>query len=58
MVIGLAVMVGSDLWIFLNLPGFMIVVGGTFAATLIKFPLTTCMSVFIDGIKAAFVDRK
>ena len=58
MVIGLAVMVGSDLWIFLNLPGFMIVVGGTFAATLIKFPLTTCMSAFIDGIKVAFVDRK
>ena len=27
-VIGLAVAVGSDLWIFLNLPGFLIVLGG------------------------------
>ncbi|MDP6788033.1 MAG: hypothetical protein QGI13_12980 [Rhodospirillales bacterium] len=37
-VVTLAILTGSDLWIFLNLPGFLIVMGGTFAATLIKFP--------------------
>ena len=32
-----AILTGSDLWTFLNLPGLIIVLGGTFAATLIKF---------------------
>ena len=36
----------------------MIVIGGTFAATLIKFPISTCVSALVEGSKAVFVDRK
>lgn len=57
-VIGAAVMVGSDLGVFLNLPGFLIVVGGTFAATLIKFPISNLAGALWDGIKVAFISRR
>ena len=56
-VITFAVSSGSDFYIFLNLPGFFIVFGGTAAAVLIKFPLKICIQSFIAGIKTAFVDR-
>ena len=56
-VVTLAILTGSDLWIFLNLPGFLIVVGGTFAATLIKFPLSGMFVAFTAGVKAAFVNE-
>ena len=54
-VVAAAILVGSDMWIFLNLPGFLIVVGGTFAATLIKFPITKVFVALKVGIHAAFV---
>ena len=38
-VVALAILTGSDFGIFLNLPGILIVMGGTFAATMIKFPM-------------------
>ena len=57
-VVTLAIMTGSELSIFLNLPGFLIVVGGTFAATLIKFPIAGVFVAFFVGIKAAFVNEK
>ena len=57
-VVTLAIMTGSDLSIFLNLPGFLIVCGGTFAATLIKFPLSGVFVAFFVGAKAAFVNEK
>lgn len=57
-VVTFAVLSGSDLWLFLNLPGFLIVVGGTFAATLIKFPLSSVFTALRIGIKAAFVSVK
>lgn len=47
-----AIITGSDLTIFINLPGLMIVVGGTIAATLIKFPLTHCFSAVRVAFKA------
>ncbi len=47
-----AIVTGSDLMIFLNLPGVMIVVGGTAAATLIKFPLAHCFSAVRVAFKA------
>ena len=56
-VVTLAIMTGSDLWIFLNLPGFLIVIGGTFAATLIKFPISGVFVAFFVGVKAAFVNE-
>ena len=48
-VVTVAIMTGSELSIFLNLPGYLIVFGGTFAATLIKFP--------ISGVFVAFFRR-
>ncbi len=54
-VVTLAIMTGSELWIFLNLPGFLIVIGGTFAATLMKFPISGVFVAFFVGIKAAFI---
>ncbi len=54
-VVTLAIMTGSELSIFLNLPGFLIVIGGTFAATLMKFPISGVFVAFFVGIKAAFV---
>lgn len=53
-VVALAVLAGSDFWVFLNLPGFLIVLGGTLAATLIKFPIATVFVAFRVGLKAAF----
>lgn len=55
-IVGLAIASGSNFNIFLNLPGFMIVAGGTIAATMIKYPIT---GVFISlplGFKAAFTN--
>ena len=53
-----AILVGSDLYVFLNLPGFLIVCGGTFAATLVKFPITKVFIAFKVGLQAAFVADK
>jgi len=57
-VVTLAIMTGSELSIFLNLPGFLIVLGGTFAATLIKFPISGVFVAFFVGMKAAFVNER
>ena len=56
-VVMLAIMTGSDLSIFLNLPGILIVLGGTFAATLIKFQLHNVFVAFTVGIRAAFINE-
>ena len=57
-VVGLAIMTGSGFGIFLNLPGFLIVLGGTFAATLIKFPISGVFVAFFVGVRAAFVNER
>ena len=58
LVVGLAVVVaailiGSGLDLFLNLPGFLIVVGGTLAATFVKFPLKNVFSALKTGANTA-----
>jgi len=57
-VIVLAILEGSDLWVFLNAPGFLIVVCGTLAATMIKFPIAKVFTAFKIGVVAAFVNEK
>jgi chemotaxis protein MotA len=57
-IVGLAIASGSDFKIFLNLPGFMIVGGGTFAATMIKYPLTGVFISMPVGFRAAFTNDK
>jgi len=58
LVVGLAVVVaailiGSGLDLFLNMPGFLIVVGGTLAATFVKFPLQNVFSALKTGATTA-----
>ena len=57
-VVSLAILTGSDFWIFVNLPGFLIVVGGTLAAIMIKFPMSGTLLAFPAGLKAAFTNKK
>jgi len=57
-VVTLAILTGSDFWIFYNLPGLLIVLGGTFAATMIKFPLSGVFIAMPVGFKAAFTNEK
>ena len=61
LVIGLTVVIlaiasGSDFWIFVNVPGILIVFGGTFAAIMIKFPLAGVFIAMPVGFKAAFTN--
>ena len=46
LVILTAIMVSSGIGIFINVPGLLMVCGGTFAATLIKFPFEQVRSAF------------
>ncbi len=56
LVIG-AILMGSSLTLFLNIPGLMIVVGGTLGATLINYPLPDLLKV-VRVVKNAFFHRK
>lgn len=53
-IIALAVLSGSNISAFINLPSILIVLGGTFAATLIKFPIGICFSSFGLAMRKAF----
>jgi chemotaxis protein MotA len=57
LVVILAMLSNASLLTFLNLPGLAIVLGGTFAVTLIKFRLGSVMSAFRLASRAAFMDR-
>ena len=47
------ILVGSGLDLLLNLPSFVIVIGGTVAATCVKFPLQNVFSAFKIGASTA-----
>jgi chemotaxis protein MotA len=49
-IVGAAIASGSSLTIFFNLPSILIVLGGTIAATLMKFSLTHCL----NAVKVAY----
>ena len=53
-IIAFAMLSGSDISAFINIPGLLIVLGGTFAATLIKFPIGICFSSFGLALRKAF----
>ena len=53
-IIAFAILIGSDISAFINIPGLLIVLGGTFAATLIKFPIGICFSSFGLALRKAF----
>ena len=46
-----AILLGGDARTFINVPGMMIVFGGTIAATLLTFPLKDILTAF----KSAFI---
>ncbi|MBZ0215663.1 MAG: MotA/TolQ/ExbB proton channel family protein, partial [Fimbriimonadaceae bacterium] len=49
---------GGDILTFVNLPSFLIVIGGGFAATFIRFPLAVVFSSLAVGGKIAFTHKK
>ncbi|MHC8509106.1 MAG: MotA/TolQ/ExbB proton channel family protein [Rhodospirillales bacterium] len=53
-VIVVAILLDSGLGTFVNVPGLMVVIGGTVAATLIKFTLKDMVASFKAGISIAF----
>ena len=51
-----SILIGGSPIMFVNIPSLVIVIGGTFAVTLMKFPLANTLGAFKVGIKA-FLDR-
>ena len=49
-----AILLGPNAVIFFNIPGLLIVIGGTFTATLIKFSLSHTLGAFKVALKAFF----
>jgi len=47
-----AIVVGGDVGLFINVPSILIVVGGTFGATLMMFPLGNFLGAFSVALKA------
>jgi chemotaxis protein MotA len=56
-VILLAIITGGDFATFVNVPGLLVVLGGTIASTLIKFSLADCLYALKLGVRQAFVDE-
>lgn len=57
LIVSLAMLANATVLTFINLPGLAIVVGGTFAVTLIKFRLPSVLAAFRLAFSAAFTDR-
>lgn len=57
LIVVLAMLANASVLTFLNLPGLAIVLGGTFAVTLIKFRMPSVLSAFRLAFRAAFTDR-
>ncbi|MCA1298292.1 motility protein A [Stappia indica] len=57
-VVTIAILLGGNITQFIDLPSILIVLGGGFAATLVRFPLAGIGSAFIVGSKAAFTHKK
>jgi chemotaxis protein MotA len=52
------IMMGGDLGMFLDMHAFIVIFGGAFAATLIRFPFTTMLHGIPMGMKYAFTMRR
>jgi len=57
LIVVVAMLANASALTFLNLPGLAIVIGGTFAVTLIKFRMPSVVSAFRLAMRAAFTDR-
>lgn len=57
-IVGFAIILGGNFAGFVDVPSVFIVVGGTIAATFIRFPLTHVATAVVLGGKVAFTHRK
>src|SRR5665213_12704 len=57
-VVGLVIMMGGDLHMFVSEHAFIVIFGGSFAATLIRFPLSSIFHGLPLGAKFAFTMRR
>ncbi|MGI9387959.1 MAG: MotA/TolQ/ExbB proton channel family protein [Methyloligellaceae bacterium] len=57
-IVAVAIFIGGDVGTFVNVPSLLIVVGGGFAATVIRFPLANVFSALALGGKIAFTHKK
>jgi len=57
-IVGAAIFVGGDFIAFVNVPSLLIVIGGTIAVTVLRFPLTGVLSSLVMGGKIAFTQKK
>ncbi len=57
-IVGAAIFMGGDFMTFLNVPSVMIVVGGTIAASVLRFPLSGVIASLAVGGKIAFTQKK
>lgn len=57
-VVLVAIFIGGSFTQFVDVPSILIVIGGGFAATLIRFPLAGIMNALIVGSKVAFSHKK
>lgn len=53
-----AMMMGSSITLFVNIPGMMVVVGGTMAATMIRYSMEDTLSAFGDSFSAIKVTKE
>lgn len=58
LVVAGAIYMGGDFMTFVNVPSLMIVFGGTFGATVLRFPLAGIMTALNMGSKIAFTQKK
>ena len=57
-VILIAIFLGGDFGTFVNIPSFLIVVGGGLSVTVMRFPLANVASALAMGAKIAFTHKK
>lgn len=57
-VIGLAIAMGGAVGVFLNLPAFLIVIGGVASATVLRFPIDAVVEALVTGAQTALFDRR
>ncbi|WP_404402261.1 motility protein A [Pelagibacterium halotolerans] len=57
-VIAFAIFMGGSFGAFVDAPSVLIVIGGGFAATLIRFPLAGVLNALITGGRVAFTHKK
>ncbi len=56
-IVCVAILMGGDFGSFINVPSLLIVFGGGFAATVIRFPLSNVFSAFASGGGVAFTHK-